>query len=207
MSSFEFNKQEQKKGSKEKMNEPIEENVEQKIESAEKQDDIPVQPERQDVRNIVVHSEVDVMLLDRLKSQPKTLKEVDDEVIVQPKEGRHQLSLPDELDPYLGKYAFCWIFKRKKAIDEAYDLYHYKLVNQTLLNNPPLPDHLFSARGIIERGDNVLMFRSKKIDEEMRKIPGIESLRNIKARNEAHEGAPNFYIPESEEKTEKIVGV
>jgi hypothetical protein len=167
---------------------------------------IPVQPEKVERQNIVVHSELDVMLLDRAKSQPKSLTEIDSEVIVKPKEGRHQLSLPVELEPYTKKYAFCWIFKRKKAIDEASDLYHYYLTNQTYFSD--LPDHLFSARGIIERGDNVLMFRSKKVDEEMRKVPGLESLQAIKARTQAHEGNPNFYVPTADSKEEgKVVGV
>ena len=166
----------------------------------------PVQPEKVERQNIVVHSEIDVMLLDRAKGQPKTLDEIDTEVIVKPKEGRHALSLPDELEPYTKKYAFCWIFKRKKAIDEASDLYHYYLTTRTYFGD--LPDHLFSARGIIERGDNVLMFRSRKVDEEMRKAPGLESLQAIKARTSAHENDPNFYIPKPENKEEgKVVGV
>ena len=167
---------------------------------------LPVQPEKVERQNIIVHSELDVMLLDRAKSQPRTLEEIDSEVIVKPKEGRHQLSLPNELESYTKKYAFCWIFKRKKSIDEASDLYHYYLTNK--LYFPELPDHLFSARGIIERGDNVLMFRSRKVDEEMRKIPGIESIKAIKARTTAHEGHPSYYVPqETIDGDKKVVGV
>lgn len=161
-------------------------------------------PER--AQNIIVHSELDAMLLDRVKSQPRSLDEIDAEVIVKPKEGRHNLSLPDELEPFTKKYAFCWIFKRKQAIDEACDMLHYKLTNRTYF--PELPDHLFSARGIIERGDNVLAFRPKKIDEDMRKIPGMESIERIKQRTTAHEGDPNFYIPKEEvDGDKKVVGV
>jgi len=165
---------------------------------------IPVQPERQ-VQNIQIHSEIDSMLLDRLKSQPKTLDEIDLEVISKPKEGIHKLTLPEELEPYTKKYAFCWIFKRKQSIDEACDQLHYKLTNRTYF--PELPDHVFSARGIIERGDNVLAFRPVRIDVEMRKAPGIESTNRIKARQTAHEGDPNFYIPKPEGDEGRIVGV
>ena len=166
----------------------------------------PVQPERTEKsQNIIVHSELDAMLLDRVKSQPKTLDEIDVEVIEKPKEGRHQLSLPDELEPYLKKYAFCWIFKRKQSIDEACDQLHYKLTNRTYF--PELPDHLFSARGIMERGDNVLAFRPKHIDDEMRKAPGLESTMRIKQRLTAHEGNPDFYVPKPEEGESKVVGV
>jgi hypothetical protein len=166
----------------------------------------PVQPERTEKsQNIIVHSELDAMLLDRVKSQPKTLDENEVEVIEKPKEGRHQLSLPDELEPYLKKYAFCWIFKRKQSIDEACDQLHYKLTNR--LYFPELPDHLFSARGIMERGDNVLAFRPKHIDDEMRKAPGLESTMRIKQRLTAHEGNPDFYVPKPEEGESKVVGV
>ena len=163
----------------------------------------PVQPERQ-VQNIMVHSELDSMLLDRVKSQPQTLDEIDAEVFSRPKEGRNRLSLPRELEPYTSKYAFCWIFKRKQSIDEACDQLHYKLTNRTYF--PDLPDHIFSARGIIEYGDNVLAFRPMAIEIEMRKAPGLESLNRIKARTSAHEGDPNFYIPKGDD-GEKVVGV
>ena len=165
---------------------------------------VAVQPERQ-VQNIQIHSETDSMLLDRLKSQPKTLDEIDVEVVEKPKEGMHKLTLPIELDPYTKKYAFCWIFKRKQSIDEACDQLHYKLTNRTYF--PEVPDHVFSARGIIERGDNVLAFRPMSIDIEMRKAPGIESTARIKSRQTAHEGDPNFYIPKPEGDESKIVGV
>lgn len=167
---------------------------------------VPVQPEKTERQNIVVHSELDVMLLDRLKSQPRTLEEIDSVVVVKPKDGKHALSLPDELEPYTKKYAFCWIFKRKKAIDEACSLYHYNLTNHTYF--PELPDHIFSARGIIERGDNVLAFRSMRVEEEMRKVPGIESIQAINTRKTAHEGHPDFYVPTADSKEEgKVVGV
>jgi len=164
----------------------------------------PVQAEKP--QNIVIHSELDAFIMDRQKSQPKTLEEIDVEVVEKPRDGYHKLSLPDELEPYTKKYAFCWIFKRKQAIDEACDILHYRLTNRSYF--PELPDHLFSARGVIERGDNILCFRSKKIDEEMRKAPGLESTRRIKERMTAHEGSPDFYVPQADSKEEgKVVGV
>jgi hypothetical protein len=147
-------------------------------------------------QNLVIHSEIDAFVMDRLKSQPKTLEEIDAVVVEKPKDGKHQLSLPEELDPYLPKYAFCWMFKRKQSLDQACDLYHWSFTNRTYF--PEMPDYLFSARGVMERGDVVLMFRPKRIDDEMRKQPGIESLERIKARTEAHKGDPRFYVPEAE---------
>lgn len=193
------------KSKNEKVEELVKETPKVKAEPvAEKKN--PVQPEKQ-VQNIQIHSEIDSMLLDRLRSQPQTLDEIDVEVVSKPKEGVHKLTLPSELEPYTKKYAFCWIFKRKQSIDEACDQLHYKLTNR--LYFPELPDHVFSARGIIERGDNVLAFRPMHIDIEMRKAPGLESTQRIKSRQSAHEGDPNFYIPKPEEGAEekKIVGV
>jgi len=164
----------------------------------------PVQAETAK-QNIVIHSELDSMVMDRLKSQPDTLQAIDAEVIEKKQPDKHRLSLPDELLSYTKKYAFCWIFKRKQAIDEAIDQLHYKLTNRTYF--PELPDHCFSARSVIERGDNILMFRPKRIDEEMRKAPGIESTDRIKARTSAHEGDPSYYVPASDEDGGKVVGV
>ena len=165
-----------------------------------------VEPEKKaPVQNIQIHSEIDSMLLDRLKSQPSTLDAIDLEIVSKPKEGVHKLTLPEELEPYTKKYAFCWIFKRKQSIDEACDQLHYKLTNRTYFQD--LPDHCFSARGVIERGDNILMFRPIRIDEEMRKAPGIESNERIKNRMKAHEGDPDFYVPTPEGEEKKVVGV
>lgn len=199
MNALDFLDKENKK-KKESVNNPLQADTlksepKQSSEQAELKRDVPVQPEVP-MQNVVVHSEIDAHIFDRLKSQPKTLEEINVEVVSEPEPGRHQLSLPDELEEYTEKYAFCWIFKRKKSMDEAFDLLHYKLVNHTLF--PELPNHIFSACGVVERGDNILMFRSKRVDEEMRRAPGIESRNRIKARETAHEGNPNFYIPEPE---------
>ena len=186
--------------------EPIKEELKQEVPVIHAEKPKPVQPEKKDVQNIMIHSEVDAMILDRIKAQPKTLEEIDTEVILKPKDGQHQLSLPPEVEAYQTKYAFCWLFKRKQAIDEACDLYHYKLTNHTYF--PELPDHIFSSRGVIERGDNVLAFRPKHIDDEMRRIPGIESAERVKSRKHAHEGDPDFYIPKPDSTEEgRVVGV
>ena len=184
--------------------------VEKVISKAETQ--TPVQPEKiesrdnKEMTNFVIHSEIDALVLDRVKSQPETLDEVDKEVVVQSKEGRHQLSLPTELDDFSKKYCFTWIFKRKQAIDEACDVLHYKFTNRTYF--PSLPDHLFSARGVMERGDMILMFRPKHIDDEMRRTPGIESIERLRFKEKAHEGNPNFYVPKPEDDDgNKIVAV
>ena len=148
----------------------------------------------------VLRSEFDAFIMDRMKSQPKTLEEVELRVVERPKEGKHQLSLPDSLEPYTKKYAFCWIFRHKKAIDEACSQYHWVLCNKTYF--PDVAEeapHVFSANGSIELGDQILAFRSRKVDDEMRRMPGIESTEKIQRRKEAHTNDPAFYIPESDE--------
>jgi len=154
-------------------------------------------PPRESVTTNILVSDMDAYLLDRQKSQPKSLDEVDIQVFEKPAQGRHQLSLPVELEAYEKKYAFCWIYKKKRSIDEAMNIYHWVMVNRTLF--PDLPKHLFTSNGAIEQGDEILMFRSKSVDEEMRKAPGLESTRNLKARTEAHKDDPAFYIPKSDE--------
>lgn len=146
--------------------------------------------------NLLV-SETDAFILDRMKSQPSSLDAVDVMVAERVDDRRHRLSLPDELESFTKKYAFCWIFKRKQAIDEACDIYHWVLCNRNHFSD--LPDHLFTARGVIERGDNILAFRPKHIDDQMRRVPGVESTELIKARTKAHENDPAFYVPDSDE--------
>lgn len=67
-------------------------------------------PAMETTQNILV-SETDAYILDRIKSQPKTLEEVDLQVIEKSMETQHRLRLPDELKEYQKKYAFCWLFK------------------------------------------------------------------------------------------------
>lgn len=148
----------------------------------------------------ILRSEIDAFIADRFKSLPKSLEEVEARVVEKPQDGKNQMSLPDELKDYEKKFAFCWIYKKKKAVDEACDLYHWVLCNKTYF--PDVAEkapHIFTANGAIERGDNILAFRSKSVDEFMRKAPGIESNQLIQARKEAHVDDPAFYIPKSDE--------
>lgn len=162
-----------------------------------KTESVPDQPG--DKVNMLV-SETDAFILDRLRSQPKTLEDLDVQVISENKAGKHRLSLPEELEVYKDRYAFCWIFKRKQSIDEACDIYHWVICNRSHFSDvADKAPHVFTARGVIERGDEILMFRKKEIDEMMRKAPGIESAQRIKNRFEAHKNDPNYYTPDSDE--------
>lgn len=173
----------------------------EKKETEKKEEEKPVQS-GEPTTNVLV-SDLDAFVLDRMKSQPKSLDEIDVQVVTQRKEGEHRLRLPEELEAYKKKYAFCWIFKRKQAIDEACDLYHWVLCNRAYFPEvAKKAPHLFTARGAIERGDNILAFRTHAVDEVMRKAPGIESTERLKNRFKAHEGDATYYTPEDEyEKT------
>lgn len=148
----------------------------------------------------VLRSEFDAFIYDRFKSQPKSIEEVEAKVAEKPRDGRHNLSLPDELEPFTKKFAFCWIFKHKRAVDEACTLYHWVLCNKSHFSEvADKAPHIFSASGAVERGDEILAFRSRAIDEFMRKAPGLESAQKIKERKEAHLNDPAFYVPQSDE--------
>lgn len=158
----------------------------------EKKED-PVQTESQ---TISVVSDLDRSIIERVKSQPKTLDEIDSIVVEKKEDGKHNLSLLDELKPYEKKYAFCWILRKTRSIDEARQQYHWSICTQSYF--PDVPRFHFSSNGVIERGDNILLFRPKHIEDEMRKQPGIDSINKIKNQIGSHENDAAFYTPESE---------
>lgn len=167
------------------------------VKKAEKEPKLEtVQPSQQ--VNVLV-SDMDAYLLDTFKSQPKTLKDVEDVVVETPKDGRHRLSLPEEIESYKTKYAFCWIYKNKRAIDEARNLYYWTICNKT--HFPEVAEKrpsLFTSSGAIEQGDEILAFRTHSVDKIMRAAPGIESQNAIKNRIDAHKGNATYYTPEPE---------
>ncbi len=108
-------------------------------------------------------SEGDAYILDRMKSQPKT---IDDVAMLKPKQyalGKHRLSLPEELNQYENRFAFRWVNKKKRALDEAIDLKSWVIVNRALFKD--IPEHLFASSGGIEKGDVILMFYSKELQK------------------------------------------
>lgn len=157
----------------------------------------PVQTEKEaPAKTISVVSEIDRSIMERVATQPKTLEAVDSIRVEKREDGKHRLSLPDELEPYKKKYAFLWILKHTRAIDEACQQYHWLLCNRTYF--PDIPNYHFSASGVIERGDSVLAFRPVHIDQEMRRQPGVESKKILDGRFKAHENDAAFYTPSAE---------
>ena len=153
-----------------------------------------------DVPILHVMSEEDRYIADRMKSQPKTLEEV---LFVKEKRyapGEHRLSLPKELKPYLDRFVFRWINKKKRAVDDAI-IKGWVIVNRTLF-----PDvvreaqFLFSTSGAIEKGDCLLSFMKKEIAESIRRAPGLKSSAYLKSQLSKGEeplpkGQSGFYKP------------
>ena len=164
----------------------------------DKIEDKKIFEELQERPPLTIMSGEDVYVADRMKSQPKTIDEV---LLVKERKfapGEHRLSLPKELCEYQDRFAFRWINKKKRAIDDAIDLKGWVIVNKALF--PNLPRHSFSTSGGIERGDTILMFMSLKKAEAMRRIPGEKSAQLVKDQlSKGEESLPKeqsgFYKP------------
>ena len=150
---------------------------------------------------VVVISELDSYISERMVAQPKSLVDIE----LKEKTPRKQegiLALPKELEEYASKYAFRWINKHKRSIDYHLDVVGWNLVNRIYFND--LPKHLFTASGSIERGDLILGFISMKKALELRDGPirlsqervanlPIPRLNDDKAYKDRGE---NYYQPE-----------
>ena len=136
----------------------------------------PVVEKEKSSEPLVIMSETDAYIHERLKSQPKSFGDV--KVIERFEEGQHVLSLPKELKEFKGKYSFRWLNKNKRAIDRALDVIGWNLVNRSIFSK--LPDHLFTANGVIERGDAILAFMPEKQAEFIRRRPGEISRERVK---------------------------
>lgn len=130
---------------------------------------------------VVIVSDRDAHIYDRMKSQPKSIEEVDLRTADVGKDGEvpNILALPKELKEYEKKYNFCWVFKNPRSIDEYIDVLGFTMVNKALF--PKLPKHLFTANGSIERGDSILMFMPQEKAEILRRRPGEISRERIKS--------------------------
>lgn len=160
---------------------------------------------------ILIMSDEDRYIADRLKSQPKTLDEV---LMVKEKKyipGEHRLSLPKELKVYQDKFAFRWINKRKRAVDEAINK-GWVIVNRVLFPEVATKaKHLFSTSGAIERGDAILSFMKREIAEDIRRVPGQKSSAMIKANlekgKELAPGQSGFYQPKDTSSEKEDAGL
>lgn len=146
-------------------------------------------------------SEEDAYIHDKMKSQPKTLDEV---LLVKEKKylpGEHRLSLPKEFKKYEDKFAFRWINKKKRAVDDA-SIKGWVIVNRVLFPEAAKKaKHLFSTNGAVEKGDAILAFMNKDVALQIRRAPGEKSSAYLKAQLDKGtqplaKGQSGFYKPE-----------
>lgn len=154
-------------------------------------------------------SEEDAYINDRMKSQPQTLDEV---LLVKEKKyapGEHRLSLPKELKSYEKQFAFRWINKHKRAVDDAI-IKGWVIVNRKLFPSvAQRAKHLFSTSGAIEKGDAILAFMNKEVAMQIRRAPGEKSSAYLKAQLEKgtqplKKGQSGFYKPEDTSEKEDV---
>lgn len=150
---------------------------------------------------VVLVSEMDAYIHERMKGQPRTMEEIDTKVMKNYDEPQNILAIPKELSKLEDKYSFCWISKKKRSIDEYIDVLEFSFVNRALF--PNLPKHLFTANGSIERGDLILAFLPIKQAEALRNRPGEISREKVKSTlvqdldRWKDTGDEKFYKPDS----------
>ena len=133
-------------------------------------------------------SELDSYIVQRQRSQPKTLDEVQARVerLEELNRSRHRLTLPEyfEAKSYDHRpdrpFVFRWLFKEKRSIDHALNDVGWTLVNRTYF--PDAPEYLFTANGGIEVGDSLLAFMPSKRALAIRSEPGRRSQAKVSSR-------------------------
>ena len=150
---------------------PFKDEIETKMASKEESKQAPT--------TLIAANQTDVYIAQMAAGQPDTLEEAEArEIIV--KDGNHRLTLPEEIHVMFKKrgYAPRWIFKDKRALDHAIKQRGWNLVTRTYF--PDLPDHLFSATGVIEQGDAILGFMPERTAKKLRSEPGLKSMERVK---------------------------
>lgn len=162
---------------------------------------------------LILVSETDAYIHERMKSQPKSLDEIDIKIKENWEERGHILKLPTELEKYCKEYAFRWINKKKRSIDHAIDVIGWSFVNRVIFKE--LPKYLFTANGSIERGDAILAFMPLKKAIQIRLRPADisrERVRNTPVQDLRHweDRGENYYKPDlgaAENDNEKPRGI
>ena len=172
-----FKKDEQAAPVKEVTELKIENKPENKIEKTE-----PTVSEKnaeESSKPLVITSDINAYIHDRLKGQPKTLADIKVNPL-ESTEGWHALKLPKEVSDILKSRGMAprWINKKKEWIDRALDVRGWLIVNRTYF--PEISRHNFTANGTIERGDAILGFMPMERADRLRREPGRISTEKIK---------------------------
>lgn len=165
--------------------------------SADNANALPVKPlpqvaevkQEEAAKPVVILSELDSYITERMKEQPHTLKEVEAKVeaVEKAQETHHRLSLPAYFQEQSydsqekpGAYIFRWQFKEKRALDRALNVLGWTLVNRTYFAGAPR--YLFSANGGVEVGDAILTFMPAKQALALRERPGQLSREKLESQ-------------------------
>ena len=140
-------------------------------------------------RPTVILSELDAIITERVKAQvanAPTIEDIEVRDIDNRTEGQHRLKLPKEVETAMLKRKLSprWIYKEKRAIDNALNVIGWTLANRVYF--PELPNYLFSATGCIEAGDAILAFMPAERAKRIRELPAEKSrerVRNIPAQD------------------------
>lgn len=156
----------------------------------------PQAPQREEHQPTVLLSQEDAYIYERLKSQPKSLEAISVRDL-EKLDGKHALSLPDDLEKLFKKKGLVarWINKDKRMIARALDIRGWAIANPVLF--PEIPRHHFSAGGTIERGDSILGVMPVKRAERLRQEPGKLSTQRVKNLpiEKWKEGGEQYYKP------------
>lgn len=182
-----------------------------KVEAPEKPEtpEVPVaekkKPEPETNRAITILSELDSIIVERNKTQlsnAPTIEDIEVRDVDNRTEGQHRLRLPKEVEQAMIKRKLSprWIYKEKRAIDNALNVIGWTLANRVYF--PELPDYLFSANGCIEAGDAILAFMPAERAQKIRELPAKKSrelVKNIPAQDlkKWEQRAEHHYKPDS----------
>ena len=81
-----------------------------------------------------------------------------------------------------GPYVFRWVVKKKQALDYAFNIRQWLVVNRAQTPFANLPSHLLSANGCVEEGDSILLFMPWTRAKVLREAPGKLSQERLRAR-------------------------
>lgn len=156
----------------------------------------------EEIKPTVLMSELDAVIHEKIKSQPKGIESIVESVPNSSEAGLHRMSLPPYFEQFSydctrgegcdwhkrkgeettnrGKYILRWIFKDKRAIDYSMNVRGWFLANR--MHFPGAPKELFSANGAVEIGDSVLAFMPVEKALRIRRYPSERSKRGLESR-------------------------
>ena len=154
-------------------------NQDETAEPIEKETKIEARADVATPQTMILKSELDAYVSERLREQPATIDDIQVKFNAERAEKHNILALPKELEKHGVKYAFRWINKKKRSIDNALDVIGWTFV--TLNYFKDLPKHLFTSNGVIERGDAIMAFMPIKQAESIRLRPAQLSRERVRS--------------------------